>query len=193
MNAMCRAIAIIRLKPGICSKRQAMVQTLRGWTSCTKTTPEGRRLAEAIQAMLQRVGIKLDIHTNEWATFYSDLRAGNFDLTAGQISALSPEEYFLFFDSRMVPPFGNDRGAYASPEMDRLVESAEVTLEVSRRRAIFSEVQRLAARDLPYVPLWWIDTVTVMTRRLEGFQPNPNGSLISLAAASYLPGQAGKH
>jgi peptide/nickel transport system substrate-binding protein len=158
-----------------------------------KTTPEGRRLAEAIQAMLQRVGIKLDIHTNEWATFYSDLRAGNFDLAAGQISALSPEEYFLFFDSRMVPPFGNDRGAYANPEMDRLLESAEVTLDASRRRAIFSEVQRLAAGDLPYVPLWWIDTVTVMTRRLDGFQPNPNGSLRSLAAASYLPGQVGKN
>ena len=152
-----------------------------------KTTPEGRRLAEAIQAMLRRVGIKLDIHTNEWATFYSDLRAGNFDLAAGQISALSPEEYFLFFDSRMVPPFGNNRGAYQNPEMDRLLETAEVTLDSTGRRAIFSKVQKLAARDLPYVPLWWIDTITVMTRRLSGFQPYPNGSLISLATTSYLP------
>jgi peptide/nickel transport system substrate-binding protein len=157
-----------------------------------KTTPEGRQLAEAIQAMLQRVGIKLDIHTNEWTTFYSDLRAGNFDLAAGQISALSPEEYFLFLDSRMVPPAGNDRGAYANPEMDRLLESAEVTLDPNRRRAIFSQVQKLAARDLPYVPLWWINTVTVMTRQLDGFQPYPNGSLISLATASYLPALAGR-
>ncbi len=155
-----------------------------------KTTPEGRRLAEAIQAMLQRVGITLNIHTNEWATFYNDLRAGNFDLAAGQISALSPEEYFLFFASRMVPPFGNNRGAYANPEMDRLLENAEVALDPEHRRAIFSEVQRLAARDLPYVPLWWINTVTVMTRRLDGFQPYPNGSLISLATASYLPDRA---
>jgi peptide/nickel transport system substrate-binding protein len=157
-----------------------------------KTTPEGRRLAEAIQAMLSRAGIKLDIHTNEWATFYSDLRAGNFDLAAGQISALSPEEYFLFFDSRMVPPFGNNRGAYANPEMDRLLETAEVTLDSTRRRAIFSTVQTLAARDLPYVPLWWINTVAVMTRRLDGFQPYPNGSLISLATASYLPTSGGQ-
>jgi peptide/nickel transport system substrate-binding protein len=156
------------------------------------TTPEGRRLAEAIQAMLRRVGITLDIHTNEWATFYSDLRAGNFDLAAGQISALSPEEYFLFFDSRMVPPFGNNRGAYANSDMDRLLESAEATLDPERRREIFSEVQKLAARDLPYVPLWWIDTVTVMTRRLDGFKAYPNGSLMSLATASYVPAQAGQ-
>jgi len=152
-----------------------------------KTTPEGRRLAEAIQAMLLRAGIKLDVHTNEWVTFYSDLRAGNFDLAAGQISALSPEEYFLFFDSLMVPPFGNNRGAYANPDMDRLLETAEVTLDPVRRRTIFSAVQKLAAGDLPYVPLWWIDTVTVTTRRLDGFEPYPNGSLISLATASYEP------
>jgi peptide/nickel transport system substrate-binding protein len=142
--------------------------------------------------MLQRVGITLDIHTNEWATFYSDLRAGNFDLAAGQISARSPEEYFLFFDSRMVPPFGNNRGAYANPEMDRLLESAEITLDPERRQAIFSEVQKLAAHDLPYVPLWWIDTVTVMTHRLDGVQPYPNGSLISLATASYVPPWVGR-
>jgi peptide/nickel transport system substrate-binding protein len=148
------------------------------------TTPEGRRLAEAIQAMLHRVGIKLRIHTNEWATFYSDLRRGNFDLAAGQVSALSPEEYFLFYDSKMVPPLGNNRGDYVNPEMDRLLETAQVTLDAGRRRAIFSDVQKLAASDLPYLPLGWIDTVTVMTRRLNGFRPYPNGSLMSLARAS---------
>ena len=87
----------------------------------------------------------------------------------------------------MVPPSGNNRGAYRNAEMDRLLETAEVTLDSTQRRAIFSKVQKLAARDLPYVPLWWIDTITVMTRRLSGFQPYPNGSLISLATASYLP------
>jgi len=87
----------------------------------------------------------------------------------------------------MAPPYGNNRGAYVNPAMDRLLETAEVTLDPARRRAIFSEVQKLAARDLPTVPLWWIDTVTVMTRRIDGFQPYPNGSLISLATASYVP------
>jgi peptide/nickel transport system substrate-binding protein len=87
----------------------------------------------------------------------------------------------------MVPPYGNDRGAYKNPQMDQLLEEAEVTLDTGRRRAIFSQVQKLAASDLPYIPLWWIDTVTVMTRRIGGFAPYPNGSLISLAAASYEP------
>jgi peptide/nickel transport system substrate-binding protein len=100
---------------------------------------------------------------------------------------VTPDEYFLFLDSRMIPPYGNDRGAYRNPEMDRLLETAQITLDSGRRRLLFSAVQKLAAADLPYVPLWWLDTVTVMTRRIGRFEPYPNGSLLSLSAASYAP------
>ena len=60
-------------------------------------------------------------------------------------------------------------------------------LDSGRRRMLYSAVQKLAASDLPYVPLWWMDTVTVMTRRIAGFEPYPNGNLISLANAAYAP------
>jgi ABC-type transport system substrate-binding protein len=69
--------------------------------------------------------------------------------------------------------------------MDRLVEAADTTLDPVARRAIYSKVQQLAASELPYVPLWWLDTITVANRRLSGFEPRPNGSLIGLATANY--------
>jgi ABC-type transport system substrate-binding protein len=156
-----------------------------------KTTPEGRRLAEALQAMLQQVGITIDIHTKEWATFYGDLQRGNFDLTGGQWLGINePHQYYLLFDSKMVPPRGSNRGAYANRQMDSLVEAGDFTLEPLRRRAIYGAVQKLAADDLPYLPLWWVDTVFVMNHRIDGFEPYPNGSLISLAAARYRPSRA---
>lgn len=154
-----------------------------------KTTPEGRRRAEVLQAMLKRVGISLDIRTNEWATFYADIQRGNFDLAPGQWLGINdPHHYYLIYDSKMTPPHGMNRGGYANPAMDRMVEAGDVELDSARRRAIYSGVQKLAARDLPYVPLWWIDTVTVMNRRISGFAPYPNGDLISLATAAYAPG-----
>jgi peptide/nickel transport system substrate-binding protein len=155
-----------------------------------KTTPEGRRLAEVIQAMLKQVGITLEIHTNEWATFYADLQRGNFDLAASQLAAASPHEYDLFYDSRMAPPRGSNRGEYRNPEMDDLLAAADATLDAQRRRAIYAEIQQLSARDLPLLPLWWIDTVTVANRRLNGFTAYPDGSLRSLAAGTYAPGAA---
>ncbi len=147
-----------------------------------KTTPEGAALAETLQAMLRRVGIRLSIRTNEWATFYSDIQRGNFDLTSMEwVGIEDPHQYYLVFDSKMTPPRGLNRGDYSNPEMDRLVEAGDVSIDTAERRRIYAQVQQLAAADLPYISLWWKDNVVVMKRGLNGFKPYPNGSLVSLA------------
>ena len=98
-----------------------------------KTTPEGRRLGEAIQAMLRQIGITLDIRTNEFATFYSDIQKGNFDLTSlDWVATDLTHQYFMVFDSKMIPPSGSNRGNYSNPAMDRLLEQGEVTLDPGR-------------------------------------------------------------
>ena len=151
------------------------------------TTPEGLRLAEVLQAMLRRVGIEIDIHTNEWATFYSDLRNGNFDIASSQwVGIGDPHQYYEIFDSHMTPAAGgNNRGDYSNPQMDQLVEAGDTTIDPAARRAIYGDVQKLAAADLPYVSLWWDDNVAAFDRRLAGFAPYPNGSLIALATAAF--------
>jgi len=155
-----------------------------------KTTPEGRRIAEVLQAMLEQVGITLEIHTNDWATFYADLQRGNFALAASQLAIAGPHDYYLFFHSSMMPPHGSNRVGYSNPEMDKLLEQADAMLDPERRRAIAAQIQRLAARDIPYLPLWWLDTLTVANLRLSGFTLYPDGSLRSLSSASFAAGAA---
>src|SRR4029077_20069296 len=92
-----------------------------------------------------------------------------------------PHQFQMVIDSKMTPPRGLNRGAYSNPEMDRLVEAGDATLDPATRREIYRKVQQLAADDLPYLSLWWQDNVVVMKRGLEGFRPYPNGSLRSLA------------
>ena len=63
---------------------------------------------------------------------------------------------------------------------------AAIPLSIQPRGARFMRrFSELAADDLPYVSLWWDDNVAAMDRRLTGFEPYPNGSLISLATASF--------
>ncbi len=147
-----------------------------------KTSPEGARIGEIFQAMLQRVGIELTIRTLEFATYYADIQAGDFDLTLLQWVGISdPNQYYRVFDSKKTPPHGENRGYYSNPEMDRLVEAGMTTIDPDARKRIYAQVQQLAADDLPYVSLWWVDNVAVMNRRLLGFEAYPNGSLRSLA------------
>ncbi len=152
-----------------------------------KTTPEGARMGELMQAMLRRVGIDLKIHSNEWATFYADMQRGNFDLASMQwVGVHDPHHYYMVFDSAMTPPRGLNRGYYSSPAMDRLLQAGDAALDEDARRKIYAAVQELAAQDLPYVSLWWQDNVAVMSRSIEGFEPYPDGSLLPLASLTLL-------
>jgi peptide/nickel transport system substrate-binding protein len=154
----------------------------RNLTLVYKCAPEGARMGEIIQAMLRRVGIEVRIRSNEWATFYDDMQRGNFDIAAMPwIGIRDPHHYYRVFDSRMTPPQGVNRGQYANPEMDRLVEAGDATIDEAARKKMYAQVQKLAADDLPYVSLWWQDNVVVMNRTVAGFKPYPNGSLLSLA------------
>ena len=164
---------------------------MRGLRFEYKTTPEGARIGEVFQAMLHHVGIELTIRTLEFATYYADIQAGNFDLTSLQwVGINDPNHYYMVFDSKKTPPHGENRGYYSNPTMDELVEAGKITVDRDARKKIYSQVQQLAADDLPYVSLWWVDNVAVMNRRLVGFDAYPNGSFRSLATLT-LSGPAG--
>ena len=51
----------------------------------------------------------------------------------------------------------------------------------ARRIALYHEVQRVLARDLPVVSLWHEDNVAVMGRAVAGFDVLPTAQLTSLA------------
>jgi peptide/nickel transport system substrate-binding protein len=150
----------------------------------TSNQPARRRLAEALQADLARVGIALDVRTYEWGTLFADVRSGNFELAAMTwVGVADPDLYRLAYHSAMVPPAGMNRGAYASRAMDRLTEAGRRTHDPAARRALYARVQRWAAHDLPVLPLFWEDRVVVTTDRLHGFEPRPSGDLGGLASA----------
>jgi peptide/nickel transport system substrate-binding protein len=140
-------------------------------------------MGEVFQAMLAQVGIELTIRSLDFASYYADIQAGNFDLTSLQwVGINDPNSYYMVFDSKKTPPHGQNRGYYSNPAMDRLVETGMRIVDPRERKNIYAQVQQLAASDLPYVSLWWVDNVAVLNRRLVGFEPYPNGSFRSLAS-----------
>jgi len=160
---------------------------LRRFSYKTSTVELRRRIAEVFQHDLGTLGLALDIRSYEWATFYEDIKRGNFELYAlAWVGVRDPDIYFRMFHSTMRPPAGVNRGGYADPAMDGLVAAARATEDRGERRRLYAEVQRRAAADLPIVPLWWAENVVVKHRALTGFVPAPDGSLRSLAHATFV-------
>jgi peptide/nickel transport system substrate-binding protein len=145
-----------------------------------------QRIAEAFKEQLQAVGIELEIRSYEWGTFYSDVKKGNFHLfSLAWVGVMDPDIYYQIFHSASVPPDGDNRGHYANPDLDRLLERGRRAVNIDERRAIYAEVQKIVARDLPYIPLWWVKNVIVQQPSLSGFVAYPDGDLISLKNVTF--------
>jgi peptide/nickel transport system substrate-binding protein len=140
-----------------------------------------RRIAEALKEQLHHIGIELEVRTYEWATFFSDVKKGNFHLySLAWVGVMDPDILYQIFHSLSVPPRGDNRGRYMNREVDRLLDQGRKTTNRAKRKRVYAQAQQILAEDLPYVPLWWWKNIIVKRPSIEGFVPYPDGELISL-------------
>lgn len=138
--------------------------------------------ARVIQNDLRKVGIEMIVRSYEWGTFYEDIQKGNFQLFSLRwVGVSDPDFYYELFHSSRHPPHGRNRVRYANPQVDRLLEAGRTALDEGQRRRIYHEVQRILARDLPYISLWHNNNIAVVSKALTGFRLHPTGGF------HYLP------
>lgn len=148
-----------------------------------KTTYEerSRKFAEVFQEQMRKIGIGIDIRMYEWATFYNDIKGGNFQLFRLKwVGVTDPDHYYEIFNSGRFPPAGKNRGFYSNSEIDRLTEEGRKTMDIETRRKIYSDVQKIAASELPYISLWHAYNIAVLNRDIKGFLLYPRGEFDSL-------------
>ena len=116
------------------------------------------------------------MRTYEFATLYADVLSGNFQLftlqwTAGALA--DPDILRRVFHSKQAPPAGFNRGRYSNPEVDALLDRAGNMEDSAERLELYARVQRIIARDVPYVSLWYKTNVAVAQRGLAGVRLTP--------------------
>ncbi len=140
--------------------------------------------AQIIQAMLGDVGIEVEIRSHEFATFYNDIKQGNFQLfSLVWTGAVDPDIYSLTLHSERIPPAGANRGRYRNAEFDRMVDEGARRALPEDRLPFYLRAQEILADELPYISLHVRANVAVMPAELEGYENYPNAQLFSLARA----------
>jgi len=146
------------------------------------TEEQARLIGAALQEQWRRVGIDLELRPLELATLFSDVAKGNFQITYQRwVGANTDPDFFEYaFSSKRFPPDGANRGHYRNPRIDALTDQIRVEMNQEKRKALCSEVQKILAEDLPYLPLWFNDVVSVHRRSLGSL-----GSLDLPATGNY--------
>lgn len=144
----------------------------------TSTDETTRLMATVLQQQLRAAGIRLELRSAEFGTFYSDVTRGAFQMYALRWigSNEDPDIFRYTYGSSAFPPKGANRGRYSNPRVDALLKAAAAETDQAKRRADYVEVQQILAEDMPGIPLWYPNNEVVHSRRIEGVRPKGSGT-----------------
>ena len=146
-------------------------------TMKTSNDQGARLLAAVLQQQFAKIGIALDLRSFEFATFYSDVTRGAFQLYSLRWVGGNeqPDIFGYAFLSSNFSPKGANRAHYSNARLDLLLNDANANADTAARRKDYVEAQQILANDLPALNLWYPDTIVVHNRRLENVSPSPSG------------------
>ena len=146
------------------------------------TTTAGNRVrelvAQVIQSQLRQVGIELRIKAEPPRIFSEGLNRRQFPGLAHVCLGAAPpgraaHASALRRRSRRprTPGAARTTRATATPRWTQALDAAERELDYDKRRALFADIQRIHAEDLPVLPLFFRVDPFVIPKQLKGVTP----------------------
>jgi len=152
-------------------------------------TTSGNRSRELLEQVMQsqwrQIGIAVHLRNQPARLLFGEtVRKRNFDL--GLFAWFSAPENVprSVLNSGEIPTAANgysgqNSDGYRNPEMDRLMEEIEITLDRPRRAELWHQLQQLYADTLPELPLFFRADSYILPKWLVGV--NPTGHLYTSA------------
>lgn len=139
------------------------------------------RTGDFLKQALARVGIRVNLRTQDAATWlkrvYTDRDFDTTNASAHNLSDPSIGVQRFFWSKNIVDgvPFSNGSG-YSNPEVDELLEQAQVESGQEKRAAMYQRFQQIVAAELPQIPLANIQWLTIQNRRVSMLDKTPFGA-----------------
>lgn len=114
-----------------------------------------KALAEYLQAILPEIGINIEIEMLEHSVFTERLNEGDYDLCLHVTSLSSTDPYEALRQYLQTDAGWNASYCfgYSNSHVDELLEEVHKEAEPEARKAIYDEIQDIAAEELPMIPL----------------------------------------
>ena len=134
--------------------------------------------AQIIQDALAEIDITVNIESIDIAAFRERFRALDYEfmINSGVSDQPDPNGLITF----QADPEGFSKSywtSYTNPEVTELMHQGRTTANGPEREAIYLQIQEILANDVPYIPLFYPETVKATTSKVHGIEVLPNGSV----------------
>ncbi|KQT55169.1 MULTISPECIES: ABC transporter substrate-binding protein [unclassified Aureimonas] len=141
-------------------------------------TPNGKRVAEMLQTDLGKLGIKLELKTDEWTAYRDRMQRGDFTLAIyGWAADIGDPDNFLhtLLGCLAARIGGNNIARWCDKDYNALVTEAKTTANRKRRIDLYDKAQEIFHREAPWVPIAHSIFMVATRKEVRGFQIDPLG------------------
>jgi dipeptide transport system substrate-binding protein len=141
--------------------------------------PNGRRMAELIQADLARIGVKANIVSYEWGEYRKRAQQGE-----DQMAELGwtgdngdPDNFFVpLAGCDGARAGGSNIAKWCNKDFNDIVKKAETISDQGQRSKLYQQAQVIMHKDAPFVLVAHSVVYMPMTKNVVGYKMDPLGS-----------------
>ena len=124
---------------------------------------------EVVADMWRRtLDVDVEIQQVEWATFLQDLHRNRLQAFSLAWQADYPDPH-TFVDVLFRTGSSINNTNYSNPEVDALLEKANVEADPVRRIELYQEAEEMIVEDAAWLPLWWgVEGKVLVKQRIGG-------------------------
>jgi peptide/nickel transport system substrate-binding protein len=155
------------------------------------------RVADLFKRWFDAIGVKLSVRPLDSGAAYNEIIGSSaatktpknsykkFDLALWNWTSRPDAESIMLVATASQYGSLNDSG-YANPQYDKLYDQQFVEIDQKKRVAELQEMQRIMARDRPYIPLVFADKLQAWNKKWVGLRPTPQGFFNESSNANLL-------
>ncbi|WP_052741947.1 ABC transporter substrate-binding protein [Kiloniella litopenaei] len=128
---------------------------------------------EVTQALLSKLGLKVEISMGEYQANNDALKLGEIHMHL-QAWGTAPQGDPDYFPSTLLDSeAGYNFSGYNNPKLDALLEKGRGEFDPVKRKVIYDEIQEIIAEDLPLIPVFHKTQVSVGNGKVKGYRIHP--------------------
>ncbi|WP_072428571.1 ABC transporter substrate-binding protein [Chitinimonas taiwanensis] len=138
--------------------------------------PNGKQMAEMIQADWAKIGVKGVITTYEWGEYLKRAKAGEPDtILVGWTGDNGDPDNWLGTNLSCDAVGGNNYAQWCDKSFDSLVMAAKRTSDVKKRTEMYMKAQEIFKKELPWTTVAHSTVTVPMSKKVSNFKISPFG------------------
>ncbi len=170
-------------------KSQQMIKELKlqnkKLTLTTTNNQDTITKAKVLASQISQSGLKINIESYEWGTFYKDLNQGHYEIALMKwVGVTDPDIYRIAFHSQNQAPKGRNRSFYKNPKVDQLLEKGLTLKNNKMRKKVYDQIQKYIFEDIAIIPLWHDMEISITKKSIKNYFVPMNGSFKPIGEAT---------